>query len=162
MEYQYTIEDLASKAGVSKQSIYNLLSKDKEFINNNSRKQQRKIKYSQAVLDMILEYYGKSSQAAEQPQETAEAAQAADPTEPEKPGEEIEALRAQIEALKQEIAEKDELLAKKEQERQELLKQNGLTLLLLQQEKQEKQLLLPAPKKSFWKRLFGKSESLQE
>ena len=161
MEYQYTIEDLASKAGVSKQSIYNLLSKDKEFINNNSRKQQRKIKYSQAVLDMILEYYGKSSQAAEQPQETAEAARATDPTEPEKPGEEIEALRAQIEALKQEIAEKDELLAKKEQERQELLKQNGLTLLLLQQEKQEKQLLLPAPKKSLWKRLFGKSESLQ-
>ena len=47
MSYQYTIEDLASFCQVCKQSIYNLINKNKEFVNENSRKQGRKVKYNQ-------------------------------------------------------------------------------------------------------------------
>ena len=169
MNYPFTIEDLAKKCQVTKQSIYNLISKNKEFIKNNSIKQGRKIKYNQAVLDWFLGYYDKLEQDTvedEAPQQPAEA-----PTEPleptldettPKPAEApTGAVEAEIAALRQEVEELKQQLAAKEAERLELLKQNGALILTLQQEKQEKLLLLPAPKKSLgerFKALFGKDK----
>lgn len=179
MSYQYTIEDLARLCQVSKQSIYNLINKNKEFVNENSRKQGRKVKYNQAVLDLFLEYYGKQNQEKE-PEETPapqpEAQEAPgdateDPGRPEEQEEtspSVEALQGQIKALEAEIIDLRLKLERAEAERQGLIQQNGITLLLLQQEKQEKLRLLPPPqeakepKKSFAEKvkgLFGKKES---
>ena len=171
MTYQYTVEDLARYCQVSKQSIYNLISKNKDFVNDNSRKQGRKIKYNQAVLKLFLEYYGKETAAADeaepQKQQPVEATEtpleAAAAFADEIPAqdntaaaaEKIAALEAEVEALKQQLAEK-------EAERKELLQQNGALILTIQQQQQEKMLLLPAPKKTIGekiKNLFGKKES---
>ena len=172
MNYPFTIEDLASKCQVTKQSIYNLISKNKEFVKENSKKQGRKIKYNQAVLDLFLGYYDKLEEApaeetitpeAEQPTEAPEKpteAPAAEST-PEAPEAPAEGLQAQIEALQGQVRELKEQLAAKEAERLELLKQNGALILTIQQQQQERMLLLPAPKKSIGERfkgLFGKKE----
>lgn len=172
MNYQYSIEDLAKHCQVSKQSIYNLINKNKEFVNDNSRKQGRKVKYNQAVLDLFLEYYGKQSQeqeAEERPAPPPESQEApGDATgAPERPEEQVEAspsleaLQAQIRALEAENIDLRLKLERAEAERQGLIQQNGITLLLLQQEKQEKMLLLPSPKKPFVERmksLFSKKQ----
>lgn len=159
MTYQYAIEDLASKCQVSKQSIYNLLSKDKDFIKQNSTRQARKIKYNQAVLNKLLLYYNKPEET-DHAQEAIEAPTIVSETSPDKTTNEtteaiVAPLKAEIEALKKELEELRQQLAAKEAERMELLKQNGALILTLQQEKQEKQALLPAPKKSFGDRLKG-------
>lgn len=73
MNCQYTIEDLASKCQVSKQSIYALIKKNKDFVNQNSRKQGRQIKYNQAVLDLFLDYYGKQAGEEAVPEESDQA-----------------------------------------------------------------------------------------
>ena len=175
MSYQYTIEDLARLCQVSKQSIYNLINKNKEFVNENSRKQGRKVKYNQAVLDLFLEYYGKQNQEKETeetqaPQPEAQEAPGDATEDPGRPEEQeetspsVEALQAQIKALEAEIIDLRLKLERAEAERQGLIQQNGITLLLLQQEKQEKLRLLPPPqepKKSFAEKvkgLFGKKE----
>ena len=167
MNYPFTIDDLASKCQVTKQSIYNLISKDKDFIKQNSSKQGRKIKYNQAVLDKFLAYYDKledeeaTPEAPQQPTEAPTSVPEANPDETTtKPTEATTGpLEAQIAALRQEVEELKKQLAAKEAERMELLKQNGALILTLQQEKQEKLLLLPAPKKTIGERirgLFGK------
>ena len=167
MNYPFTIEELASKCQVSKQSIYNLISKDKDFIKENSIKQGRKIKYNQAVLDRFLAYYGKvdgeEETTPEAPQKPIEAPiNVPEETTTNKPNETIiEPLEAQIVLLRQEVEELKQQLAAKEAERIELLKQNGALILTLQQEKQEKMLLLPPPKKTIGERirgLFGKGK----
>lgn len=61
---------------------------------------------------------------------------------------------AQIKALQAEIEELKQTLASTEEERKDLLKQNGALMLILQQEKQEKMLLLPAARK-------GKNETVK-
>lgn len=145
MEYSFTIEDLTHQLSKSKQSLYLLFNKNKAFINHNSIRKQRKIFYNQAVLDFLLDYYanGAPIEAENKPIEAplredgGEAAQ-----------ERIAALEAKIAALEAE-------LKMKEEERLEMVKQNGALLLLLTQEKQEKQLLLPAPKKSIRERLHA-------
>ena len=173
MNYPFTIDDLASKCQVTKQSIYNLISKNKEFVKDNSKKQGRKIKYNQAVLDLFLGYYDKLGEdkaeetitpAAEQPTEAPEKPPEAPSVETtQKPTETpAEGLQAKIEALQDQVRELKEQLAYKEAERLELLKQNGALILTIQQQQQERMLLLPAPKKSIgdrFKGLFGKKES---
>lgn len=167
MDYQYTVEDLARSCQVSKQSIYNLINKNKDFVNENTRKQGRKIKYNQAVLDLFLDYYGKEEAAAaggtdtaaaqEQPTEAQEtpleAADAADGEIP--PAIDVKAAESQIAALQAEVAALKQQLADKEEERKELLRQNGALILTMQQQQQERMFLLPAPKKSLGERLKG-------
>lgn len=160
MSFQYSINDLASRAGVSCQSVYNILSKDKEFVKENSTKQQRKIKYNQAVLDRILEYYGKDQAFPDTKDETESAAQ--EPALlPDKPGTKVvddsavllEAKDREIEELRVEIERLTKALDKSEADRNTFIAQNNQLLLLLQQEKQEKMLLLPAPKKTLGQRI---------
>lgn len=163
MSYQYTIEDLSRECQVSKQSIYNLISKNKDFVNENSRKSGRKIKYNQAVLNLFLEYYGKKESETAEPEagETAVNAENAAQEAPEKeagvpvPPEDKTASESKIEALLAEIADLKKQLAEKEEERKELIRQNGALILTIQQQQQEKMLLLPAPKKTMLERLRG-------
>ena len=147
MEYQYTIDDLARICKVSKQSIYHLIRKNKDFINENSRKQQRKIKYNQAVLSMLLDYYGKNQD--EEMQETT--IDKVDMNAIKEKERKIDELETEIALLKRRIEEIDI-------ERKELIKQNGALILTIQQQQQANLLLLPAAteKKGFFKRLFGK------
>ena len=167
MMTQYTIEELTSIIKVSKQSIYNILNKDKAFLKEHSTRKQRKIYYDKAILDKLIEYYGVTEEAeapAAPTEETVEAAEtpieAAEPqAAPTDQHEEIKALQSKIEALEKLLEEKNERIAVLEAKEQELIKQNGLTLLLLQEEKQEKLLLLPptkSEKKTWWQRLTGK------
>lgn len=158
MNYPYTIEDLSRECNVSKQSIYNLIGKNKDFVKENSRKQQRKIKYNQEVLDWLLDYYGKnqleSSQNQSEPAQidsTIAEIDKVDISIVKEKETKIEALEAEIEALKKTLEET-------EAERKELLKQNGALILTIQQQQQEHMILLPAAteKKGFFKRLFGK------
>lgn len=149
MEFSFTIQDLCAQLSKSKQSIYQTFNRNSQFVKNNSIRVNRKIYYNQAVLDYLTDYYthGAPIEAENKPIESplredgGEAAQ-----------ERIAALEAKIAALEAELKAKEE-------ERLEMVKQNGALLLLLTQEKQEKQLLLPAPKKSIGARLravFGK------
>lgn len=150
MEYKYTINEIASKTKVSLQSLYTLIKKNKEFINDHSRRKQRKVFYDQEALNFFMEYYGQESHD-ETPLEGSEKAPEAEKSvkKESESQEQIAALKAEIEALKTQLEEK-------EKERKELLQQNGALILTIQQQQQEKMLLLPGPKKSFWDRVFGK------
>ena len=147
MEYKYTINDIARETKVSTQSLYSLIKKNKEFINKNSTRKQRKIYYNQEALNFFINYY-QPEIAQETAQETIQEEKAEISN---KAVEEIEALKAEIEDLKRQLSEK-------EAERKELLQQNGALILTIQQQQQEKMLLLPAPKKTLRERIFGKKE----
>lgn len=157
---QYDINELASIAQVSKQSIYNLLAKDKEFVKQHSSKKQRKIYYDANVLSMLLDYYGLSNEASsveEPPTEPTEA-----PTSPaaqEQASMPTQALQSRIEALEAELKAANVLLEDYrarikylEDSQKGILEQTGLALLMLQEERQKQ---LPAPR-SFWQRLKRK------
>lgn len=143
MEYPYTINDIRSKTNVSLQSLYNLIKKNREFIDKNSTHKQRKIYYNQSAMDFFTNYYNAEA-TPETPPEAEEHAE----KEPSAHFR-IEALEAERDALQAEINALRKQLEAKEAERLELLRQNGALILTLQQEKQEKMLLLPPPRKSF-------------
>lgn len=156
MNYPYTINDLTRNCQVSTQSIYNLIKKNKDFINDNSTRKQRKIYYNQEVMDFFLSYYGQeatenpliSDHGAERPSTKGEKS-LSDSSSTDEPAESrIKALESEIEEKKAEITRLNDLLTAKEAERKELLTQNGALILTIQQLQQEKMLLLPAPKKT--------------
>jgi len=161
MKNQYTIKELATACKVSTQSIYNLKDKNKEFFKQNSKRNQRTIYYNQAVLNFLLDYYhldkdspdsenilyekiggGLSSPEGENSPVLTLSTDELSESRIKEYESQIDALKAENERLKKELDTKEE-------ERKELLKQNGALILALSQEKQEKMLLLPAPKKSF-------------
>lgn len=165
MDYKYTITDIQTKTNVSLQSLYKLIKKHQDFINENSTRKQRKIYYSQSAMDFFISYY--------QPDKTPEAEKSTPinmpleatqtpidaPSQSDTDKDTIDALQAQIGALQAQIDALQKQLDESEAERKELIRQNGALILTLQQEKQEKQLFLPAPKKSFvdtLKELFHK------
>lgn len=172
MENQYTADQITGICKVSKASFYELKKKNKDFINKNSTRLHRIVYYNQAVLDFFLAYYQPDEKTesgkipvsdtdtdtdkkepdsvkvlrAEVPQAENSPVEAPQTDEPQEGQEnplqrKIDALEAELEALRKQ-------LEAKEAERLELLRQNGEVLLLLQMEKQEKQLYLPAPKKT--------------
>lgn len=158
MEYKYTINDIKDEVNVSLQSLYTLIKKNKAFIDNNSIRKQRKIYYNQSVMDFFVSYYQPEKAPQQENPNPAEGLPAEG--KPENPPSEtsheedrqqdlIDALKAQIKALNDEVEGLRKQLDNKEEERKELIRQNGALILTLQQEKQEKMLLLPAPKKTF-------------
>ena len=164
MEYKYTINQISERVNISKPSLYALIKKNQAFINNNSVRRQRKIYYNQAVMDFFVSYYLPEQTTEEgkipsSPIDTEMAeGQAENPLSEtsytDKPQErEVEVLKAKIDALEAQIDALRRQLEEKEEERKELIRQNGALILTLQQEKQEKQLFLPAPKKSFGKKI---------
>ena len=146
MENQYTINQISSIVKVSKQSLYNLIKKNQAFINENSRRIQRKVYYNQSALDFFVSYYNGES-TPEMPQNAEEQVSLAEIS--------IDALKAEIDALKAEIDTLRKQLDAKEEERKELLRQNGALILTISQLQTEKQLLLPAPKRSIGERVKG-------
>ena len=163
MEYQYTINDIKDAVKVSLQSLYTLIKKNQAFINENSIRKQRKIYYNQAVMDFFISYYlpeqvpeegkipssplktdGAEGQAEKSPLESS--------YKEEEQQSRIDALQAEIGTLQAEIDALKAQLTAKENERLELLRQNGALILTIQQQQQEKMLLLPAPKKSLGER----------
>ena len=157
MEYQYTINDIKAAVNVSLQSLYTLIKKNQAFINENSIRKQRKVYYNQAVMDFFVSYYSPDTEK-KIPDEIIDTetggGKAENPVKKTSYREEeqqarIDALQAEIGTLHAEIDTLRKQLDAKEEERKELIRQNGALILTLQQEKQEKQLFLPAPKKSF-------------
>jgi len=162
MDFQYTINQIASRCKVSITSINNLKKKNQDFINKNSMRRQHKIYYNQAAMDFFLSYYSADTDTEKKipdkiiDTETAEE-QAENPVKKPSYREEeqqarIDALQVEIKALHAEIDALKEQLTAKENERLELLRQNGALILTIQQQQQEKMLLLPAPKKSLGER----------
>ena len=164
MDFQFTLDEISSKCQVSKQSLYNLIKKNQDFIKDNSIRKQRKIYYSQAAMDFFISYYHPEQAQTEGKipsfsvdTDTAEGQAENPPLEtsstdnPHKS--QSDALQTEIDALKAEIDALKSQLAAKEAERTELLRQNGALILTLQQEKQEKLLLLPPPKKPLSEKL---------
>lgn len=179
MSYDYTINDIAAKTNVSLQSCYGLIKKNREFVDNNSVRRHRKIYYNQEVMNFFIDYYQPGQPAedienpivAEMPPEGQSPSANFPVLSPDKPVENenqpetnTDALKAKIDALQAEISVLKNELATKEEERKELFRQNSALLLIIQQEKAEKQLLLPAPKKSLSVRFktFLKSRSHHE
>ena len=166
MEYKYTINQISERVNISKPSLYALIKKNQAFINNNSIRRQRKIYYNDAVMDFFISYYLPEQTTEEgkipsSPIDTERAeGQAENPLLKPSCGEEeqkarIDTLHAEIDALHAEIDTLRRQLEEKEEERKELIRQNGALILTLQQEKQEKQLFLPAPKKTFGEKIKG-------
>ena len=164
MQYPYSIKDLATKVNKTNQSLQKFLKKNNQFVNLHTLQTGRFKMYDQAVMDLVCEYYNGSPAAAEDTpaNETPESDQTA---ELEKASARIAELEAMVTAKDEEIAQLKEQLSKADEERKEMIRQNGSLLLLLQEEKQEKMLLLPAPKKTFRQKIaaiFGASSSGQK
>ena len=163
MEYKYTINDISATVKISKPSLYALIKKNSTFISDNSIRRQRKIYYNQAVMDFFVSYYSPDTEK-KIPDEIIDTETgggiAKNPLEKASYREEeqqarIDALQVEIKALHAEIDALKEQLTAKENERVELLRQNGALILTIQQQQQEKMLLLPAPKKSLGERVKG-------
>lgn len=149
-EYPYTIDDVATICKVTKQSIYNLIKGNKDFIGENSRKYQRRIMYNQSALQYFTEYYQVEAPEIDRIEEPIKQKT----KDTDTLHEEIKNLKAELDTLKHQLEDT-------EAERKMLLHQNGALILTLQQEKQEKMLLLPAPKKTMGERIkniFHKEE----
>lgn len=163
MEERYTINELSTICKVSTQSIYKLFSKNKPFINQHSTRKGRQIFYGKEVLDLLLDHYDHS-----QDEGKIESTSTNSPkTLPDAPQDksEVSSTKATIEALEAKIEALEKQLAETEAEKKELLKQNGIALLLLSQEREEHLKLLSAPKPSIGERirnLFGKKTPPQE
>lgn len=163
MLFPYSIEDLSIKCKVSKQSIYSLIKKNQDFVKENSRRQGKKIKYNQDVLNLFLAYYGLELAQDDECQDNTPSQDEPLKAIPGSQGSEndnantslLDEANAKIQALEGEIeALKNELNIARAQT-QELIKQNGEVLLLLQEEKQEKMKLLPPPQKSLKQKFLG-------
>ena len=161
MEYKYTINDISATVKISKPSLYALIKKNQELISNNSVRRQRKIYYNQTAMDFFVSYYSPDTEK-KIPDEIidtdARGGIAKNPLENPSYREEeqqarIDALQVEIKALHEEIDALKAQLAAKENERLELLRQNGALILTIQQQQQEKMLLLPAPKRSLGERV---------
>lgn len=156
MESRYTIDQISTACKVSKQSLYKFINKNKTFIEENSTRIHRVVYYNQIAMDFFLAYY----QPDEKPKipisamnmDTAEGRPenpfVEAPQSDEPPEVQLTALQRKIDALEAEIGALRKQLDASEAEKKELLRQNGEVLLLLQMEKQEKQLFLPAPRKT--------------
>ena len=113
MEYPYSIKDISSRVKKTVQSLYTLIKKNQGFINDNSQKQGRNVKYNQAVMDWFINYYG-VSQEEEAAQDTSKTPQISPETASTISGEEkslIEA-KARIAVLEAENKDLRERLAK--------------------------------------------------
>ena len=152
------IATLCKRASISQQTFYRLSKENSEFrtlVERERKKRGNGYQYSSDVLAWLLTYYGKE-ETMEEKRETRESA--AEPQESPSEGQEAadkETHAAEVEtALRAKIERLRAMLEEERKERQEMVRQNAQLLLLLSQEKQEKQLFLPAPKKSIWERLF--------
>ena len=177
MEYPYDIQDLSNSCGISKASVYAFIKKNKDFfednsirVRENSTSTKPKVKYNQVAMDFLLAHYGKKDSKEAQAREvlsndfSMEAREVASnlrenaPTsasEKEADQISIETLQTKISALEAKIEALEKALAEKEEERKQLLNQNGALILTIQQQQTEKMMLLPAPKKSIRERIKG-------
>jgi len=163
MEYQYTINDIKAAVKVSLQSLYTLIKKNQAFINENSIRKQRKIYYNQAAMDFFVSYYSPDTEKkipdevidTDMAEEEAEKSLSESSYREEEQKARIDALHAEIGTLHAEIDTLRKQLDDKEEERKELLRQNGALILTISQLQTEKQLLLPAPKRSIGERVKG-------
>lgn len=166
MEYPYSIKDISIRVKKTVQSLYTLIKKNQEFINQNSRKQGRNVKYNQAVMDWFINYYG-VSQEEEAAQEAEKTPQISPETASTISDEEmsLDEAKARITVLE---AEKKDLLSRIAWLEDELHQVNlnvNMALLNLQQERAEKQRLLPPARKSFSevvKGIFGKKNQASQ
>lgn len=144
----FGIKELCQQSNISQQTFYRLCRDSKEFRNlveTNREKKGNGYKYKEPVLSWLLDYYGiepskTENKTASEPPETPSHASAGSPCGIDALTE-INSLKAEIEALRASISEK-------EKEIEYLRTQNAQILCLFQMEKQEKALLLTAPKKS--------------
>ncbi len=155
MENHYTIAQISTACNVSKQSLYRFINKNKTFIDENSIRNHRIVYYNQTAFDFFLAYYrpeaGKETPTgAERPLPEGEQKNPVEAPKEDKAQEpRQEDLQRKIDALEAEIGALRKQLDDKEDERKELLRQNGALILTISQQ----QLLLPAPKKNLTDRI---------
>lgn len=158
----YTIKQLCQMAHISQATFYRVSRENSEFsgiVEANRIKRGNSYRYGEPVRAWLLDYYAASVDA-----KTAECPSAAtqglsDVSSASTDESTLQELKRENEALRARTEQLEKLLDDERAERKELHQQNGHLLLLLSQEKQEKQLLLPAPKKSLrerWALLLGK------
>lgn len=171
----YTVQEISSTCQKSRQAIYSLLKNNPELSSiakANSRKFSTSIKYSQEVVNACKAFYGIENEDMTGNAPAIGVSEGAEAENPDSSAPRIAELEQQLEALteankalQEQLKAKEEQLSTKDEERKELLQQNGALLLLLQQEKQEKQALLPAPRKTLGRRikeLFTRGDAPQQ
>lgn len=166
----YSMKDLSSRVKKTQQALYQLINKNKDLesiVKEHSEKKGKLRFYDEAVLEWLINYYGITKPTADEVGESI-----VEPTEevlpqstaPTRPTEadlaiELSSIRAENEALKTAIEALKNDLERERAEKKEIREQLGISLLALRQEQEEKQLYLPAPRKTlsqFFKGLFSK------
>lgn len=159
----YSMKDLSSRVKRTPQALYSLIKQNdtlSSIVKENTTKDGRFIKYGEPVLQWLMEYYqveepteGDAGEGIGEPATV----QIPEPTPPDSPTDAVlradlirltaenEALKTAIEALKSD-------LERERAEKRELREQLGLSLLALREEQREKQLYLPAPRKTLKER----------
>lgn len=166
----YSMRDLSSRVKRTPQALYSLIKQNESLssiVKENTEKNGRFIKYGEPVLSWLLDYYKITEPTADEVGEgivepTAEVYP--QPTAPTRPTEadlalELSSIKAENEALKTAIEALKTDLEREREEKREIREQLGVSLLALRQEQEEKQLYLPAPRKTlrqFFKGLFSK------
>jgi DNA anti-recombination protein RmuC len=164
------MKDLSSRVKKTQQALYQLIKQNESLssiVKENTEKNGRFIKYGEPVLSWLLDYYKITEPTANEVGEgIVEPAVQAIPqtTAPTRPTEtdlaiELSSIRAENEALKNTIEALKNDLEREREEKKELREQLGISLLALRQEQEEKQLYLPAPRKTlsqFFKDIFSK------
>lgn len=143
--YKYSIGDLSTFTGKSKQTLYKLIKKNTTFFDAHRQKEQQSVFFDDAAKEWFLKHF----QVEETPTEET-------PREEKNQGSTSNTiLQKRIKELEAQVAELKEQLKATEKERRELTQQVGYALYSLQREKEEKTLLLPAPKKTITERIKG-------
>lgn len=166
----YSMKDLSSRVKRTPQALYTLIKQNEELssiVKQNREQSGRFIKYGEPVLQWLINYY----QIEEPTEDDAGAAigepaadPIPDPTPPSSPTDaslqaELIRLTVENEALKTAIEGLKSDLERERTEKRELREQLGISLLALRDEQKEKQLYLPAPRKTlkdFFKSFFTK------
>lgn len=157
----FSMDEIAARVGKSKQALYNLIKTNQDLsmlVKTNKVKSGQSVKYGLPVLEWFINHYQLNLITEDEAAEAVREPEPQEIPEPSAPGQtasapELAALRQEVQRLTEENERLRAAYDKAEEERGELMKQNGILALTLQQVQQEKMLYLPAPKKPFGERV---------
>lgn len=157
----FSMDEIAARVGKSKQALYNLIKTNQDLsmlVKTNKVKSGQSVKYGLPVLEWFINHYQLNLITEDDAAEAVREPEPQEIPEPSAPGQtanapELAALRQEVQRLTEENERLRAAYDKAEEERGELMKQNGILALTLQQVQQEKMLYLPAPKKPLGERV---------
>ena len=151
----YTVRELGEIIGRKPAMIYNYFNEDRDFFYSHRQMGSNGYIYDDEVLERLKLRIGVSNGVVEgnSKSKDEESPQPTSPVDVRENNEAFEAVKAELQELKNKYEELQARMEQVEAERKQLLEQNGHLLLLLSQEKAEKQLLLPPPRKTIGERI---------